>query len=157
VNGLTVHTNPSGTSVYTDQNGILTLIAPNKGIISNTFSVATVGSAKASTAVLPIDPSDKVYEALSKIKTAADLQNAKTQTGRPLLENTQLSSSEIDQTAKAIATAVSARDQGLAKNGFSRKSSAPAPTDNARYGQNLDRLNATVKERGVVDWFEVRI
>ena len=152
VNGLSVQVTPTGLPVVTDQDGVLTLIIPTDGISSYTFSVATTDKASDPEGTFPIDPTVKVFDALSKIQNGDDLKNAKTQTGQSLLQNSNLSDDDIDQTAKAIATTVRARDSVLTKKGLlprSRAVRAAGSLDKVRFGHNLDKLEGS--PRGFLD------
>ncbi|KZF24922.1 hypothetical protein L228DRAFT_58472 [Xylona heveae TC161] len=148
VNGLSVQANPSGVPLFTDQDGLLTLVVPTDGISSNSFTIATKDDASDAEGALPIDPTAKVYDALSKIQTGDDLKNAKTQLGQPLLQK-ELSDNDIDQAAKAIGVAISARDSLLVKNGLIKKSKAAALHNNVRFGHNLEKLEGS--PRGIWD------
>ena len=153
VNGLSVQVSPNGLPIVTDQDGVLALTVPTGNISSYTFSVTTVDEARDSEGPLPIDPTVKVYDALSKIRTGDDLKNVKTQTGKSLLQDSKLSDGDIDQTAGAIAQAVNNRNLLLVKKGLLPASKAAESLDKARFGHNLDRLESS--PRGIIDMFEV--
>lgn len=149
VNGLSVQATPTGLPVVTDQDGVLTLIVPTNGVSSYTFSLATTDDADDSEGTFPIDPTVKVYDALSKIQNGDNLKNAQTQTGQSLLQNSKLSDNDIDQAAKAIATAVSARDSVLVKKGLIPESRVAISPYKVRFGHDLDKLEGS--PRGVLD------
>ena len=149
VNGLSVQVTPTGLPVVTDQDGVLTLIVPTDGIASYTFSLTSTEDTSDPDGVFPIDPTLKVFDALSKIQHGDDLKNAKTQTGQPLLQNSKLSDDDIDRAAGAITAAVSARENVKVKHGLLAESEVAGSRGKVRFGQNLDKLEGS--PRGILD------
>ena len=147
VNGLSVQVSPTGLPVVTD--GVLTLIVPTDGIASYAFSLTSTEDTSDPDGAFPIDPTLKVFDALSKIQHGDDLKNAKTQTGQPLLQNSKLSDDDIDQVAGAITAAVSARENVKVKQGLLAESKAAGSRGKVRFGHNLEKLEGS--PRGILD------
>ncbi|KAL8710271.1 MAG: hypothetical protein Q9225_007311 [Loekoesia sp. 1 TL-2023] len=103
VNGRGCGVGPPGTPVLSDESGTVTLIIPTADISSFIFNVGNVEGSTLFKSSQDIDPSFKVNEALSQIKTGGDLKAAKLQTGGYLLDGSNASDDDIDSAAKAIA------------------------------------------------------
>ena len=135
--------------MVTDQDGVLTLIVPTDGVTRYTFSLTSTDDASGSDGAFSIDPTLKVFDALSKIRDGDDLKNAKTQTGLPLLQNTKLSDNDIDQTAKAMNAAVGARVNVKVKQGLLAESKAAGSRGKVRFKNNMEKLEGS--PRGILD------
>jgi hypothetical protein len=117
VNGRSVAVGPAGTPVFTDADGILTLLIPSEDISSYVFTIDNLkGNLPIFNKPIPIDPTFKVNNELASIKQGSDLRNASLQTGGHLLDGTTVSEDQIDQAALAI-SALNGQRQFLAADG----------------------------------------
>lgn len=152
MNGMPLQISPSGTPVVTDQDGLLTLIVPTDDISTYTFTVTSTEGASASDGAV-VDPAVKVYDALSKIQTGDDLKNARLQNGDKLLENNSLDDYDLNETAQAIATAVSRRGATLARQNSVTTVGPTTPRQRSMFGKNKERFYT---RGGFIDMLNVR-
>jgi hypothetical protein len=102
VNGRNVSVGPDGLTIRTDSHGVVTLIIPTEDISSYTFTLDDVpGNNSLSGQSFSIDPSTKIQAALASIQSGDDLKDAKTKSGKPLIDS-DLSQDDLDGAAGAI-------------------------------------------------------
>jgi len=100
VNGHVYSVGQRGIPVTTDSLGNLTVILAVNDIASHIFTLTDLPNGRILDGqTYVVNPSKKIIDGLAKIKTGADLRNAKLQNGQPLLSG---SKNDIDKAAKVI-------------------------------------------------------
>ncbi|KIM41722.1 hypothetical protein M413DRAFT_444968 [Hebeloma cylindrosporum] len=103
VNGVFRSIPVKGTPVKTDARGIITLVVPSQDMSCYRFTLRDVaGSSHLPSNGVTIDPSSKVAQRLSTIKTADDLKNFTSGNGKRLLDGCTASEQDIKNAAEAL-------------------------------------------------------
>lgn len=110
VNGRPVLATPDGIRVESDHAGLVTITIPTEDVSTHTFTVSSIPS---STEPLPkehsFDPSDKIYDSISKIQKGDDLKNVTLSDGSKLVED--VPDEKLDAVVQALAASVNRRNQ----------------------------------------------
>jgi hypothetical protein len=103
INGHNTSVGPDGIAIRTDRKGTITLIIPTEDISSHTFTLDDMpGQTVLDGQSFQIDPATKIHAALAKIQSGDDLKNAKTQSGKNVVDGDTVSKDDMDKAATAI-------------------------------------------------------
>ncbi|KAK4695852.1 hypothetical protein P7C71_g1975, partial [Lecanoromycetidae sp. Uapishka_2] len=106
VNGVNTILEAGGLVVHTDASGEATFIIATSDISSHTFEISTIMDALGTRLEIPsveVNPAAKAQQILQSIQSGDDLRNAKTQTGKALVDQDVVKQEDIDHAGETMA------------------------------------------------------